>query len=86
MIRSSVLRGAVGALLVTIAANAVIAADAPAPALARRALPAPPSGTANVSPVTDAMLAKPPSQDWLMWRASLNSWGYSPLDQVNTPT
>jgi alcohol dehydrogenase (cytochrome c) len=42
------------------------------------------SGTARVSPVTDAMLVKPPAQDWLMWRGSLNAWGYSPLTQVTT--
>src|SRR5207247_2194641 len=22
--------------------------------------------------------------DWLMWRRTLNGWGYSPLDQINT--
>jgi PQQ-dependent dehydrogenase (methanol/ethanol family) len=34
-------------------------------------------------PVTDAMLAAPADGDWLMWRRTLDSWGYSPLDQVN---
>ena len=34
-------------------------------------------------PVTDAMLQNPPAADWLMWRRTLNSWGYSPLDQIN---
>src|SRR5574341_1329022 len=34
-------------------------------------------------PVTDAMLQNPPPGDWLMWRRTLNSWGYSPLDQIN---
>ena len=38
---------------------------------------------AKISPVTDAALANPPSQDWLMWRRTLDSWGYSPLDQIN---
>jgi alcohol dehydrogenase (cytochrome c) len=33
-------------------------------------------------PVTDAMLAKPDPGDWLMWRRTLDSWGYSPLDQI----
>ena len=37
----------------------------------------------NISPVTDAMLANPDPADWLMWRRTLNNWGYSPLDQVN---
>jgi alcohol dehydrogenase (cytochrome c) len=36
-----------------------------------------------VSPVTDAMLRNPAPADWLMWRRTLNSWGYSPLDQIN---
>ena len=34
-------------------------------------------------PVTDAMLENPDPADWLMWRRTLNSWGYSPLDQIN---
>src|SRR6266566_2259508 len=34
-------------------------------------------------PVTDAMLENPDHADWLMWRRTLNSWGYSPLDQIN---
>ncbi len=37
----------------------------------------------RLTPVTDAMLANPPPADWLMWRRTLDSWGYSPLDQVN---
>jgi PQQ-dependent dehydrogenase (methanol/ethanol family) len=37
----------------------------------------------NFRPVTDAMLAEPDPADWLMWRRTLNNWGYSPLDQVN---
>src|SRR5947209_1187672 len=34
-------------------------------------------------PVTDAMLENPDPADWLMWRRTLNSWGDSPLDQIN---
>ena len=34
-------------------------------------------------PVTDAMLAAPSDDDWLMWRRTLDGWGYSPLDQIN---
>ena len=34
-------------------------------------------------PVTDAMLRDPPAEDWLMWRRTLNSWGFSPLDEIN---
>src|ERR1041384_6576978 len=32
--------------------------------------------------VTDAMLQNPPAADWLMWRRTLNSWGYSPLQEI----
>ena len=38
----------------------------------------------NFVPVTDAMLQNPAPEDWLMWRRTLNGWGYSPLDQVTT--
>jgi len=34
-------------------------------------------------PVTDAMLQDPSPDDWLMWRRTLNGWGYSPLDQID---
>jgi alcohol dehydrogenase (cytochrome c) len=34
-------------------------------------------------PVTDAMLEKPDPANWPMWRRTLDSWGFSPLDQVN---
>lgn len=34
-------------------------------------------------PVTDPMLQKPDPADWLMWRRTLDSWGYSPLNQIN---
>ena len=35
-------------------------------------------------PVTDAMLQDPDPADWLMWRRTLNNWGYSPLDEITT--
>ena len=34
-------------------------------------------------PVTDTMLQNPADGDWLMWRRTLDSWGYSPLNQIN---
>jgi PQQ-dependent dehydrogenase (methanol/ethanol family) len=34
-------------------------------------------------PVTDRELLEPNPADWLMWRRTLNSWGYSPLNQIN---
>jgi len=39
--------------------------------------------TDDFTPVTDSMLQNPADGDWLMWRRTLDSWGYSPLDQVN---
>ncbi|HEX2618056.1 MAG TPA: PQQ-binding-like beta-propeller repeat protein, partial [Flavobacteriales bacterium] len=34
-------------------------------------------------PVTDAALLHPDPNDWLMWRRTLDLWGYSPLKQIN---
>jgi alcohol dehydrogenase (cytochrome c) len=36
------------------------------------------------TPVTQAMLVDPPAGEWLMWRRTYDSWGYSPLDQIDT--
>jgi PQQ-dependent dehydrogenase (methanol/ethanol family) len=41
------------------------------------------TGERSFVPVTDAMLKNPAPGDWLMWRRTLNGWGYSPLEQVN---
>ena len=38
----------------------------------------------DIEPVTDAMLQNPDPADWLNWRRTLDGWGYSPLDQINT--
>ena len=34
-------------------------------------------------PVTDAMIQQPDPEDWLSWRRTLDSWGYSPLAQID---
>jgi alcohol dehydrogenase (cytochrome c) len=47
-------------------------------AMARRA-----AEIQNLTPVTDAMLQQPPDSDWLTWRRSYASLGFSPLTQVN---
>ena len=39
--------------------------------------------TDDFVPVTDAMLQEPAPGDWLMWRRTLDGWGYSPLDQID---
>ncbi len=38
----------------------------------------------DYEPVTDEMLQNPDPADWLMWRRTLNNWGYSPLDDIDT--
>jgi PQQ-dependent dehydrogenase (methanol/ethanol family) len=40
-------------------------------------------GTRKFVPVTDAMLQKPDPSNWMMWRRTLDGWGYSPLTQIN---
>ena len=40
-----------------------------------------PGGTAlgqdaGIAPVTDAILQDPPADDWLMWRRTLDGWGF----------
>ena len=37
----------------------------------------------DIRPVTDAMLQSPPAGEWLNWRGAQNTWGCSPLDQIN---
>jgi PQQ-dependent dehydrogenase (methanol/ethanol family) len=38
---------------------------------------------AEFVPVTDTMLKSPDAADWLMWRRTLDGWGFSPLDQID---
>src|SRR5581483_583239 len=38
---------------------------------------------ARLAPVTDAMLRSPPDGDWLMWRRTWRSLGFSPLKQID---
>ena len=56
------------ALAVAVSAGALAALNAQAP---------------SVSPVTDAILQDPPAESWLMWRRTLNGWGFSPLDEID---
>jgi alcohol dehydrogenase (cytochrome c) len=39
--------------------------------------------SARIVPVSSQMLQEPDPADWLMWRRTLNSWGYSPLKQID---
>jgi PQQ-dependent dehydrogenase (methanol/ethanol family) len=34
--------------------------------------------------ISDAVAQNPGPNDWLMWRRTYNSWGYSPLKQIDT--
>jgi hypothetical protein len=36
------------------------------------------------TPVSDHIAQNPSPNDWLMWRRTYNSWGHSPLNQINT--
>ncbi len=58
----------------------LIAALGGAPAVPAAAQAQPES---DFVPVTDAMLQDPAPGDWLMWRRTLDGWGYSPLDQID---
>jgi alcohol dehydrogenase (cytochrome c) len=40
----------------------------------------------RLTPVSDAMLRDPPASDWLMWRGTYGTLGYSRLDQINRNT
>ena len=40
------------------------------------------SSPSAYTPVTDARLKNPSPDDWLMYRRTYDSWGYSPLDQI----
>ncbi len=40
-------------------------------------------GARKFVPVTDAILQKQDPANWMMWRRTLDGWGYSPLNQVN---
>ena len=55
-------------------AVAVAAVAAAAPVLAQED---------RIRPVTDAELESPSPDEWLMWRRTLDGWGYSPLDQID---
>ena len=60
------------------AALAVIGLGLAPPPTAAQAPP-----IADFLPVTDAVLQAPAPEDWLMWRRTLDAWGYSPLDQID---
>lgn len=46
------------------------------------AAPSRPDPLDALTPVTDAMLERPPASEWLTWRRTWDSQGFSPLDQI----
>src|SRR5215471_10726991 len=70
---------AAGILAVASAASA----QAPARAAGPGSTPPPNGGNHGFVPVNVEMLWKPSTANWLMWRRTLDSWGYSPLEQID---
>ncbi|MES2699472.1 MAG: hypothetical protein V4647_07665, partial [Pseudomonadota bacterium] len=65
---------ALGAALATLAASQLTAQGGSAPAEVL---------VPDFAPVTDAEIQNPDPADWLSWRRTLDSWGHSPLTQIN---
>ena len=63
-------------------ASSLLAAVATVLSLATTPVAAQSQSSTDFVPVTDAMLQDPAPADWLMWRRTLDGWGYSPLDQI----
>ena len=68
-------RRRVGRVVTTLAAGAVAGAVMSGPAAAQ-------TPAADYTPVTDERLRSPDADDWLMYRRTYDSWGYSPLEQI----
>ena len=66
---------------VVLAAGVAVGAGQAGPARAQGAGPANPQKA--FVPVTDEMLWKPNPANWLMWRRTLDSHGFSPLNQID---
>jgi alcohol dehydrogenase (cytochrome c) len=45
--------------------------------------PARPNPLDKITPVTDAMLTRPPDGEWLSWRRTYDAYGFSPLKKIN---
>jgi alcohol dehydrogenase (cytochrome c) len=77
-----ILTAVVTAVAMTAWASAA-AAQAPARAAGPGSTPPPNGGNRGFVPVTDEMLWKPSPSNWLSWRRTLDSQGFSPLDQID---
>src|ERR1700760_1300352 len=77
---------AAGSIVACIVGGAAIA-QAPAPGEGGGGVPVTqtlPLKLHEPTPVSAQMLIKPADGDWLMFRRTLNGWGYSPLSQITT--
>ena len=70
-------RRTLGRVVTTLAAGVVAGAVMSSPAAAQ-------TPVADYTPVTDERLRSPDADDWLMYRRTYDSWGYSPLEQITT--
>jgi alcohol dehydrogenase (cytochrome c) len=59
-----------------LAAYAQAPAPAPVPTMTPRTVP-------NFVTITDQTMRAPKPEDWMMYRANYQAWGYSSLDQIN---
>src|SRR5579871_2211740 len=53
------------------------------PGIALPNQPPPSTLLEHITPVTPAILAKPPASEWLTWRRTYDDQGYSPLKQID---
>src|SRR6266481_5417673 len=78
------LTAAAGGVAFLLSAGAVLGQQA-LPPLPKPDTPPPvPPILQNYKPVTPDRLKQPAESDWLMYRRTYNSWGYSPLSQITT--
>ena len=73
---------ALAVIAVPVALGAVLGGSGTEPSIVPSTVAHAQSSSAFV-PVTDEMLQSPAPEDWLMWRRTLDGWGYSPLDQID---
>src|SRR5262249_56193489 len=82
MVQRYRLPAATTALAVVLFVGTVVAQQ-PSPPLPKPDTPPPvPPILQNYKPVTADRLKQPDDSDWLMYRRTYDSWGYSPLSQI----
>ena len=76
-------RMAAALAIAIVALSGLAQAQTPARAAGPGSTPPPNGGNRGFVPVTDEMLWKPSPANWLSWRRTLDSQGFSPLDQID---